>query len=184
MAELSGILPLFCQGELPSYVNSSLYLAATCATSSSGVFASLPLFVPDSSGYNSLNTSLYLWISGSPVPVSGTLSLYAEGASRHWMGSLDLFAANSGVTTSLNLYASGQGTTPGALPYSGVLPLFLQRADAFSLNLFCQGPAYSASGSLNLYANANALVSGSLNLVVPSSMGIELTSIHLSAGGI
>lgn len=183
MANANASLFLFCAGEENSYHNQSIDLFAYSAANS-GIIASLSLFVPDSSGYNSLTSTVPLWASGHPVPVTANFTLYARGSSLSYSDTLTLYAANSGAAQSLNLYASGLGTTPGAVPLSGVLPLYLHRPHADALYLYCMAPGFPASGQLHLYAQGCAFESGVLNLSVPYTEGSATSNLDLYAGGI
>lgn len=183
MANANASLFLFCAGEESSYVNQSVDLFAYSATSS-GVIASLPLFVPDNSGYNAATATLPLWATGSPVPVTANFTLYARGCPLYHSDAMTLFAANSGAAGALNLYASGLGTTAGAVPLSGVLPLYLHRPHADALLLYCLAPGFPASGQLLLYAQGGASESGVLPLSAPYTQGESAANLDLYAGGI
>lgn len=179
----SAALPLFCAGVEPSYKNEVLTLFAYSAVGS-GIIASLHLFVPDSSGFNSTIAYLTLHASGSPVPVTAALDLHARGEANRLGLALNLYAGNQGTDAALNLFASGAGNTPGATPYSDSMALYLHRPLADALPLYCLAPGYPVSGYLSLFANANQAISGHLQLSVPYVSAAHTIGLDLYAGGI
>lgn len=183
MAWASGSLPLFVCGDEASLKKASLPLFAF-ATSQSGVFSALPLYAHNEDAAALCSGVLPLYASGSgTATVTGVLSLFAGGTSYQASATLDLFALNQGVSSSLNLWASGQGTYPGAIPFSGALPLFLKRDEHAVLFLHVQAQGFPSSGILPLFSKGSIFSSGVLNLAMPSTHGEITTSLNLYSQG-
>jgi hypothetical protein len=175
----SGSLPLFIKCEETSFINSSLYLTAQ-STTNSGISNGLSLYLY---GEARASGSLPISVTGYGTwSASGSLPLIAAGTTERAEAYLSLYVQNSGVSGSLTIWASGGGSSPGSIPFSGSLPLFMKRSDGAVLNLFVQG-AYPASGSVPIYACGTHVASGHLSLAVPDVDGGVDASMSLYTRG-
>jgi hypothetical protein len=178
----SGSFTLFVQGDEPSFSKESLNLAAY-GTANSGVFGAFHLFALNEEGPNASGFLPIFVQADGKNPASGILSLYAAGVPYWSSASFPIFAANSGVVAALNIYASGQGVTPGATPYAASLPLYCHRPEGAVLNLFVCGQGIPVSGEFPIYAQGTSIASGVLNLAVPYTAGELAASLDIYANG-
>lgn len=111
-----------------------------------------------------------LFMSGNPgIFNSGTLFLTVLGG---YFGnpsaSIPLYIANSGAQNSVYMTVVGQGTTPGALPDSGSLNLFVKNVGASGgFNCYISGLGESSGSLLLSIPNVATLINGGLNISIP-----------------
>jgi hypothetical protein len=183
VAAASGSLLLFVCGDTPALEKGVLDLFLFGA-SQSGVFASLPLYTHNADDAARASGVLPLFVSGSgSQTLTGSLTLNTAGTSYSLSAALDLYTANQGLSSSLTLWVSGQGFNAGAMPFSGVLPLFVKRDENAVLNLWVQAPGYPGSGQLHLYVQGASPASGVLNLAIPYTVGSASAGLDLYAHG-
>lgn len=153
-------------------------------TGGSGINAGLPLYLQNIASENVASGSLPLHATGSGVYFYGEgLNLYAAGLYYRTDSGIDLWVQQSGLAASLNMWASGEGYNPGATPLSASMPLYLQRDFGSVMPIFVQSQGYPVDEEMNLFARGAILVEESMNLVLPSSVGLQTDILNLSAHG-
>lgn len=183
MTLFSGGFPLFCQVQEPDTLNAALNLTAFASVNESGKYTSITLFAESSEEANQASGQFSLWANAVPDgPLTAAATLFAQGRSYQISSSLNLFAENTGQAAALNLYASGQGWTAGATPFSASMPLHVDRDEVATMTLYCCVGTPAQSG-MNLYALGSYEQTASMDLVVPSSVGLSTSSLNIYAGG-
>lgn len=172
---------LFLQSDTQS-INSSLFLSLF-GSNNSGCFNSITLFA-ECDGGPSGNLNLFLQGPSSGAQTK-SLPLSLTGAGNPLQSAITLFAQNnqSGVFSSITLYASGEGENPGYFPTSGQLNLFIQRIPSSAIPLYLRGEGIQVSGQLTLFTNGSILVGSGLTLAVPKVVGFETEGLKLFTHG-
>ena len=131
-----------------------------------------------------IETDMNLFVAGeeNPISMEEDLNLYLFGTMLTAQAVLDLFLLGEGgsVSETLDLFIQGLGITPGSIPASGSLNLYLHRPPAVSssldlyifgqqsvesdIDLYLFGIEGSLSETLDLYMNGLASKTTNLNL--------------------
>lgn len=176
------ILNLFVQGDDPKSISESFNLFIKGSIDSAQTTSnSLDLFVLGSQPSGALNLFINGYYDVLPSS-SGSINLYVEGGSHSTNRTFDLFLYNNieSASRSMDLFIEGLGATPGYVPASGNVNLFLKgplgsdgSIDLFisgkdsvesTFNLYTYGITGRGSGSFMLYTYGHMDVSGSFYL--------------------
>ncbi len=128
----------------------------------------LNLYIFGNSGTSTATLALFTVNGGLQPTVSGYLYLSISGGTTSKSGCIPLTVRNSGVYSSLYLYARGLGTSDNTIPSSGLLYLSIRNS--------------GASASLPLTVVGGSSVSSSLYLSVPAANPSSGT-LYLSSKG-
>lgn len=176
----SGNFNLYIQGHSPSSGNMDLYLwGHQDSTSSFNLFLKSP-----ATGTSLSGTDMYT-LGPSQLPYSGILPMVVYFDSTP-VKSFDMFLQNTAISgaQSINMFLQAPSGTYGAVPWSGVLPLYIARdseaVDA-GISIFISGPNSLASG-VDLYISGTNSLTESLNMSI-SGGGPVNQSINLFAHG-
>lgn len=173
-------LNLFLKGEELPTATESLDLFTYGSTTEGGLIIVDGEFVEGSGVDNSIN--LFLQGATSEI-ISGILPLFVQGGTTSLSSSLDLYLhRESGIGASLNLYISGYGVTPGAIPFSGQLPLYLERPTSAVLDLFLCVPGTPASSVIDMYILGSTTYNDSLDLYL-SGVGFTTSTLKMYTHG-
>lgn len=184
LAEVSGLksgsLNLFLKGEELPLATGSLDLF-TYGTTTSGPLIIVDGELVEGSG---INASINLFLQGATTDfVSGVLPLFIEGGTTSLSNSLDLYLhRESGIGSSLNLYISGYGVTPGAIPFSGGIPLYIERPTTAVLDMFLCVPGNPLSSGIPLYLVGSESHDSSIDLYM-SGIGYITSSVKCYVNG-
>lgn len=182
MTLLSGGFPLFCLTEEPSTLVANCELISY-ALAGTGIFSAFHLYANNTSDANQASGDFSLWTQAVPDgPITASANLYAAGLASCIDVSMTLYAANSGQSAAMNMWASGQGWNSGASPLTASVPLYLARNDVQSMPLYCCVGEPAQSG-INLYAMGNYQETATVDLVVPEVLGLGSGQLGLYAGG-
>lgn len=146
----------------------------------SGLFSNAYFYTSGEPFCSSLN--LYTFGNGSlSTPASGNMNLWIQGLTLTSSNSLDLYLYNTVgfASTGLALVIEGLGTTPGTIPTSGYMNMYLGVTDGVEayFNSVIIGQDASSSG-LNFYTfGVEELLSGSMSLF---SIGLASGSRSIS----
>lgn len=96
--------------------------------------------------------SMTLFLQSDIGHPSGNMILYIGGTTYNAYESMPLFLLNneSGVDNYITLYMSGQGITPGAIPYSGDMNLFIRCGLGEMIPCFIKGPGTESNNYVNM----------------------------------
>jgi hypothetical protein len=167
-------LNLFLHAGTFTETNKSLNLSLPFGVSAdaTGIFSSIDLFIQTGRHSGILD----LFLLGAPSDVQDkNLDLYTYGVAHNLAQSIELFLANSGISTSLNLYVEGlrltEGSDPfypsaGYIPFTGTIDLYIQRNENSTINLFLMNS--ETTGSLNLYSVGAYTIDSGIDLFLPS----------------
>lgn len=189
----SGYVPLFINGMIPVSGYMPLFIKNE-PISDSGDF---PLFIYGSSGDPVVFGGRPLYLEGNDnLSTYSTMSLFTKGplsgvkyeslplfldSNTRVASSVDLFLKNAYVESGrqLRLFIQGDGTLDGGLPYTGTMPLYIERIEGSErglsmflqandgvnsgLPLYLEGGTYASSG-LDLYTTSYDRPSGLLKL--------------------
>lgn len=151
----SGIMTLFTEGLMssPSGKAAELYL---CGTSQFG--NADPQYI------------LPLYLSAVPTATNpdNIMPLYINGANAGLVNTMDLYLGNAWTSSnsSLNLYIRREGMD-GGYPYSGSMPLYIERTEstARDMTLYTLAHQSPSSGLFDLYmSGTNTVSTGSMTL--------------------
>lgn len=118
---------------------------------------------------NIINNSgnIPLFIQGN-IKVETTRTLFINGGYLSVASYIPLVCFNEAASSGRPLYIGGLGTTPGAVPISSAMNLFIKTmfTEAIPLYMLC-GPQPSSINNMPLYINGGSLMSGTIPMVIP-----------------
>ena len=131
-------------GNIPLYVT---------ATQNSGIFNNLNLYLKgiDVSGVLSQNIPLYITGPSNGV-LNNIIPLYVSGQHLGLQGTIPLYLNNLSITSGISLHTYSSGITPGAVPVTSNIPLYINRNENTTIPLYISGvSSVGISGAINLY---------------------------------
>ncbi len=166
-------IPLFIQTEVPSELASSLPLFTYGDGGNTVNFAAIPLYINSVSGIDNVEHSyLNLFLKNEETgATSKSMNLFIDGQHALLTGDIPLFLKNGGENKQLPLFISGEGTTAGAIPFTGSMNLFLRLAPSDSIPLYLRGPGDVYTGSVDMFIKGGVYASGTVNLSIPNVIG-------------
>lgn len=168
-------LPLFVMAEEVSSLTGELPLFMH-ASSNSGVFCGADIYLECASGVgDQLSSNIPITLLGSDIgSISGSIPLSVEGSNNTASANADIFLFNEQTVLSsgVDLFVQGQGTTDDTLPLSSSLYLFLQRNASNALPIYLHGPGTSGTPtSTTLYINGATTLSSGVPISIADTVG-------------
>lgn len=146
----------------------------------------------EASGLCSLIMSAHIRDSGSMTLFlqsdigypSGSMILYVGGTTYNAYESMPLFLLNSdsGVDNYMTLFMSGYGITPGAIPYSGDMNLFIRCGLGEMIPMFISGPGTESNNYVDLVCWGNNSESEEITLFLDGVGTISNSTTLFSHG--
>lgn len=166
-----------------SHIPLSLY-----ATSSSGFFGGISLFVESLSGVSNVASGHMNLFACSPAQFYTTfnMNLWERGRYGSVNNFLQLLVCNTSVGTQsgVTLFVGGDGITPGAIPYSADMNLFLRRAPSDAMTLYVLPPGTTDASGVFLYAWGFNNASGWATLTMKDVVGSMTSTLKLVTRGL
>lgn len=180
-------LPLFIMAEEVASLPAELPLFMH-GSSGSGVFRGADIYLECASGVgDQLSSNIPIMLLGSDsASVSGVIPIFVEGQNNSVSQGADLFLFNEQtiLSSGVDLFVQGQGTTDDTLPLSSSLYLFLQRGASNALPIYLHGPGTSGTPtSATLFINGATTISSGVPLVIPDTVGYNQKSATLYTHG-
>jgi hypothetical protein len=166
-------MPLFLNTASPTdvYANAPLFINGS---SHSGCFHGTTLFTFSDASGNISSRHMPLYIAAPPQwNTVRNLNLTIAGTRHQAFAGSPLFIDNgvSGIAAGSDLFIEGSGTTPGALPAYGALPLFIKRVPSSGITLTIKTHGNATTSDIPLFAAGNTILSHSAPLVMPHTIG-------------
>lgn len=122
---------------------------------------------------------------GEVNPFARTLALFLRCDPPQSIAWAPLYLHNTHRTIQKGcpLLTVGEGLVPGALPFSGSLPLYLHRPLSEVCPLYLHGPGEPVSGVFPLFTRGSLSLSGAIPLVIPLTRGTTQAGIPLWTNG-
>jgi hypothetical protein len=174
----SGNLPLYMSGSIQSSGNFNIFIEGKI--NSSGSFDSyiyghddsnqaLMMVVKSPTLGSGLQGTEMTIVGPNQLPYSGIIPMVVYQNTSPNM-SMDMFIQNNNIASNgrFNMFIQAPSGTYGAVPWSGVLPMYVARdsegIDA-GINLYIGGPSTQESG-FNMFVNGANLLAGQLNMSI------------------
>lgn len=168
------------------YDESGNPLLAEGCTQYGGLFAGFDMCI-SGEAFTDFILPLYLHQTSTTYLMSGSsLPLFLQGGGTELESSINLTVYNSysSISSGMNLTIDGLGTNDGYAPIGSGFPLFIQRNENVTFDLFISGATTPVSGAMNLYLNGNTYpVSGIMNLSMPYTYGLPNSGMFLYTRG-
>lgn len=163
-----GPSPSPASGQTPLYIFGS-------TPGTSGLLATTPLFVSVGATGSPASGSVNLALAGpTTLPDSNNMNMFVAGTAftQNNIMPLAIYNGQSGTINALPLVMNAPSGTPGSLPASGAMNLFLGGTPGAvaDTSMFTWGSA-PTSGNLPFYVYGNQNSNASMSLVLPSTVG-------------
>lgn len=205
--DITGNMPLYITSQASASGNFTLYLktdtlhsgnsnvslftwASSTGVGVTGILDSMTLMVQS----DKLPDDITLFIKGpDSAETNDETTLYISGHHLSTTACLNLFMQNVAATGDMSLFIKGKritsGSTPqtpsdGWIPATGSITLFINRPDeSASMKLFIKAIDGESSGTLNMYIGGANIPTGTLNLVMPSTVDVFSENVNLYTHG-
>jgi hypothetical protein len=179
----SQTLNLFAAADpIPTHAGSiTLFAAGHSAGTTGGLLSSVLMYAAgwDNPPYTTLN----MYASGymPPQGTSGVMNMYAVGGHPSLPGSVPLYAENAygSASSDVLMYAAGDGVTPGALPASATLNMFVQRGPQDGVFMYAENKG--VSGDVDLFARGSPQAVGQVQMFAYGYGGTLAGTVMMTA---